>query len=307
MAQVTSIRCRHPEWGGKVIVESPRDVEGNARCWRDGHEGRVLLFMPGEYIVMDWDSAMVPYDQFVYNKETHIYEYKEFSVAPVKKRIFICIETCGKYWDRQRGQLDTWLSDLPEYCEYRYYVASEDYVGVKKAEGRDDVIVLPCRDGYKYLKEHAGNMVEEALRRPDWEWVVKTDDDTRIDIRRLANYMTPEHEVVHAIVAPYLTERPRFAVTGACIAMRRAVAKEVMTYRWAGGPVGAEDAGCAAILHKLGHKMSQLAHVPSWIYGGVCDTIPDSDFIVAGPCTSTDFEAHNNLLRRIDAIKRGRS
>lgn len=87
--------------------------------------------------------------------------------------------------ERRQACRDTWLAGLPERIRYRF-VLGQAPAGVQPHE---DELCTPHADALHTLGKRAAHALRWAVEQPDWDWLVRTDDDDYIDLAALDAYI----------------------------------------------------------------------------------------------------------------------
>lgn len=296
------VTCQYSKWTRTIKLEDPKNPQSErAYCYDGPRRGRISLFKEKEYLLISWDG-LAPLEQFVYDEKDHIYHYTPFTPYVPTKTILIGITTCGKTWARQEGQLSTWLSRLPAYCDYKYYVAGEDALGIELAKDRTDVVILPARDGYKFLPQRTMGFLEWSLTQPDWEWLIMTDDDAWLDIPSIIKGLTPDKDAgTRAIIAnePYQIQH----YNGGLKIFKRKIVEKILEYKTTIGLVGDEDLAIAGILARLGYCYASTLHVFPSLWNFPPNILGKDKNYVCATCTRQEPEKTAQYIKDIDAVK----
>jgi hypothetical protein len=100
-------------------------------------------------------------------------------------KTLVLIVSCEATKDRREACLETWLSHvIPDGIAYKFVVGRPG----KPASLCGDILYVDCPDTYIGLPIKTWAMIREALARFEFEWLFKCDDDTFVNLHRLANY-----------------------------------------------------------------------------------------------------------------------
>ena len=86
--------------------------------------------------------------------------------------------SCGKYADKRKACRETWAA-------LKQPNVSVVFFSGKSEPSEPDLITLSAPDDYMSCAEKVGEFFRWALLQVGWEWLVKCDDDTYLDIERL--------------------------------------------------------------------------------------------------------------------------
>jgi hypothetical protein len=112
---------------------------------------------------------------------------------PNPQDILIGALSCCDYTHRRALVRETWGSDCRRVgISYFFLCGCDRVIPDYSAE---DTWVLSCPDSYNTLPQKTRLFCREALKLPDWKWLLKTDDDSYISIPRLLRYTPPGHYV----------------------------------------------------------------------------------------------------------------
>jgi len=110
----------------------------------------------------------------------------------------------------------------------------------------DDLLLLPCPDGYDALPQRTRAFCEWALARGDWDYLFKCDDDTYVAIDRLAGFNPGRADYLGAEWTPGV----EYASGGAGYLLSRRAAQIVAANLTA--QTGAEDQLVGSVLRDAG-------------------------------------------------------
>lgn len=99
------------------------------------------------------------------------------AIRPARLLIGVC--SCHANVERRQAIRETWGKQLPEGVELRFFV------GEGECEAADDLVMLPCRDDYPGLPAKVSAFFAHALGNHPFEWLLKCDDDTYVDVERV--------------------------------------------------------------------------------------------------------------------------
>jgi len=103
---------------------------------------------------------------------------------------------CCSGWQmhkRRKRCLDTWIKDLHEMVLAPPIADGVLLLGTLQAtvpERYGNYLFLPVPNNYQFLVQRTPAFCRWALEQQWWEYLFKTDDDTRLDIQRLLSYDT---------------------------------------------------------------------------------------------------------------------
>ena len=105
-------------------------------------------------------------------------------------RILIGCFSGWQYWRRRERCLSTWMCNVPRFKGLNA-VFCFGVPNLVRPERQGDCLFLPCPNAYQFLPSRTRWLCEWALQQPDWDWLLKTDDDVRLSLKRLVNYPFP--------------------------------------------------------------------------------------------------------------------
>ncbi len=101
-----------------------------------------------------------------------------------RPRILLGILHTPRMAERAERCRRTWLVHAPRQgIDYVFLVG-----GAGEFRRQGDVLYLPCPDDYASLPQKTRGFCQWALRHADFDYLFKCDDDTYVDLARLANY-----------------------------------------------------------------------------------------------------------------------
>jgi hypothetical protein len=96
-------------------------------------------------------------------------------------KLFVGIVTCRKNLAKIEYLRKTWLKDLKNYnIEYKIFIGKNDDV-----VSNNDIIVLDVDVDYESLKQKTRGVLEYANKNIEYDYILKTDDDTFVDVYNL--------------------------------------------------------------------------------------------------------------------------
>ena len=113
------------------------------------------------------------------------------------KNILIGCLSAWKYPKRRQRVLETWMREVQEYHLGALASCTTPRVDAVllmatmhaiQAERHGNYLFLPVLEGYQFLPQKTCAFCRWALTQPDWDFLLKTDDDTRLDVDRLLDY-----------------------------------------------------------------------------------------------------------------------
>ena len=102
-------------------------------------------------------------------------------------RVLVGVFTAWQFQNRRRRVRETWMRDLQG-------LAGVDAVflfgtlQIPTPERAGDMLFLPCPNSYPHLPQRTRLFCQWALTQPDWDVLVKIDDDCRLSVDRLMAY-----------------------------------------------------------------------------------------------------------------------
>ena len=198
---------------------------------------------------------------------------------PVKLRLLIC--TCKRYRARREAQRATWLSTLPEWVSYTYFMGGSE----PPDEDETDVLWLPeVGDGYFDLPAKVMAVLAVARRDEGWDWLGKLDDDAYLVPERLLPLLQDPAVFVGR------SRKGQFAPGGPGYYMTREVVEALVEHAAEIPAKGPEDKLITALAVRLGVP---LTHSPALLpYKEEGQPGPENDAI----CSSN---IPGDLMRRV--------
>jgi hypothetical protein len=105
------------------------------------------------------------------------------------KKILIGALSCCAYDHRRALVRETWGSDCRRAGISHVFLCGCDRP--LPDPDRSDIWVLSCPDAYQFLPQKTRQFCRDALKLPDWKWLLKCDDDSYVSIPRLLLYEPP--------------------------------------------------------------------------------------------------------------------
>jgi hypothetical protein len=104
-------------------------------------------------------------------------------------RFYFSIISCNKNIDKLNTLRNTWIQDINKNnFKYNFYVGN--------GHTDKDIVSLDCEDGYEFLRYKTFKMLEYAYNNIDFDFIVKTDDDTFVDVDNLIDFDIKEYEYI---------------------------------------------------------------------------------------------------------------
>lgn len=107
-------------------------------------------------------------------------------------RILVGICSARKYADKRQAVRDTWMSRPMPGIECVFFVGQ----GNDALSDEPDTLVVDADDGYEALPEKVLGFFSEALKRHEFDWLFKCDDDTYLALDRLGELVDGKHDFV---------------------------------------------------------------------------------------------------------------
>lgn len=191
-------------------------------------------------------------------------------IADLRLRLLIC--TCKRYRDRRDAQRATWLTRLPGWVSYTYFMGGEE----PPDPDETDVLWLPgVDDSYLGLPTKVMAAFRKASEDDSWTWLGKLDDDAYLVPERLLPVLQPPAEFVGRA-----RRGGKWAPGGPGYFMTRPVLTDLLAHADQVPPTGAEDYQITGFIASLGHKMTDCRALLPYRSEGF--PTPDNDAI----CTS---------------------
>lgn len=96
-------------------------------------------------------------------------------------KLFVAIVSCKKNLPKLDYLRKTWIADLKANgIDYKIFIGRNGSV-----KTHDDVVVLDVEDDYECLKDKTKGLLEHALTNTSFDYILKTDDDTFVDVCNL--------------------------------------------------------------------------------------------------------------------------
>jgi hypothetical protein len=97
-------------------------------------------------------------------------------------KVFIVVKACVKNLERLKSSRETWLKNLPENFEYRFFIGGKD----QNVPQADDIVVLNnVGDGYNNIYDKVYSAYKYALNNFEFDYLISTDDDVYWDFSQL--------------------------------------------------------------------------------------------------------------------------
>lgn len=169
----------------------------------------------------------------------------------MKKKVNIItgICSCLKTKDKREAVRETWLKHPAEGIECLFFVGAKE----PPPGEEEDTIALDVPDGYNELPAKVRAFFIHALEHYDFEWLFKCDDDTYVDLGRLASAADADYDLIGD---PSILAR-QFPSGGAGYFLKRSMVEKLVK---APGfsMTGAEDVIVGALAIKLGGKLKSI-------------------------------------------------
>lgn len=130
-----------------------------------------------------------------------------------------------KHTDRRERCRATWFPDAAKFGHEAVFL-----IGVPQAadyERVGDYLILPCQDDYATLTQKTRMFCQYALKRSDWTWLFKCDDDTFVSVKRLEEFAANMAESEHWYVGNEPEPRAGYCSGGAGYFLNRRAAERV--------------------------------------------------------------------------------
>lgn len=191
----------------------------------------------------------------------------------VKLRLLIC--TCKLYRNRRDAQRATWLTRLPSWVSYAYFMGGDE----PPDPDESDVLWMPgVDDSYLGLPSKVMAAFRKAAEDDSWTWVAKMDDDAYLVPERLLPVLQPPAEFVGRS-----RHGGKRAPGGPGYFMTRPVLTDLLAHADQVPARGPEDFEITGLVAQLGHKMTDCPGLLPYRTEGI--PTDDNDAI----CTSNLF------------------
>lgn len=107
-------------------------------------------------------------------------------------KLFVGIVTCRKNLPKLDYLRKTWIKDLVDKnISYKVFLGRNSDVKTS-----DDVVVLDVDDDYESLKEKTKGLLEYAINNAKFDYLLKVDDDTFVDVDNLLKLNTENKDYI---------------------------------------------------------------------------------------------------------------
>ena len=104
-------------------------------------------------------------------------------------RFYFSIISCKKNIDKLSTLRSTWVGDINRSnFKYNFFIGN--------GTSNNDIISLNCEDGYEFLRYKTFKMLEYVYNNIKFDYIVKTDDDTFVDVKNLTNLNLENYEYI---------------------------------------------------------------------------------------------------------------
>lgn len=98
-------------------------------------------------------------------------------------KFFVGILTCRKNLPKIDYLRKTWIKDLiSNNITYKVFIGKNNDITT-----HDDIVVLDVEDDYEHLKDKTKEMIKYAISYEQFDYILKTDDDTFVDVNNFLN------------------------------------------------------------------------------------------------------------------------
>jgi hypothetical protein len=176
------------------------------------------------------------------------------------------------YEERRNLCRETWVDDAVNLGVPVYFLVGNPTLQTSVPSG--DTLYLPCRDDYRSLPSKTHAFCKWALEQPEWDYLLKCDDDSWIHIQRLLDYDMEDYDYAGTKWKPTVDY-----FSGAAYVLSRCAVELVVKHMTA--RAGAEDMLVGHQLRK--HKVAMKDDPLHFMAFSSLDKRPkpDNQFIVA--------------------------
>ncbi len=161
-------------YNGSLTLDSPE----LAGAWAVHLWGDMLRNSPDSLRTMESDSVVADLMHLHGCAPENLGKHMRNPGPP--PRILIAVCSCAAHEEKRAAVRATWASQSPSGITVRFFTG-----GDAPPDGAD-VIGLPVDDSYPYLPSKVMAFFRHALEHFDFDWLFKCDDDTYVDLTRLA-------------------------------------------------------------------------------------------------------------------------
>lgn len=188
-------------------------------------------------------------------------------------RILVGVCSCVPAKERREAVRETWMKDGAEGVECLFFLG-----GAEPPAGEPDVVRLNAEDDYAHLPEKVFAFFRWALENRDFDFLFKCDDDTLLDLDRLAALPDPEYDLLGD---ESVTHRGAPS-GGAGYLLSRATVEKLVAARERFPRTGAEDVIVGEAVRALGGKMKADARLR---FGNSPFPLAENDLVSAHWCS----------------------
>lgn len=196
-----------------------------------------------------------------------------------KTNIIVGICSCHGMVDKREAVRTTWLSHPADGIECVFFVG-----GNRAPEGEEgDTVGLDAADGYNELPGKVKSFFRHALEHYEFDWLFKCDDDTYLELGRLASLIDEDYDLIgDALVS--LRNSPS---GGAGYLLKRSMVEKLVD---APGfaECGAEDVIVGELVGKLGGRLKSTKRL---YMSNVYYPEMDNDMVTAHWCSPSIMQA----------------
>lgn len=197
-----------------------------------------------------------------------------------KVDILVGICSCTQARDRRDGVRRTWLRQREAGIECVFFLGGDNSLTDKDEE---DTVRLDAPDGYNELPAKVFSFFRHALENYEFDWLFKCDDDTYLDLHRLAGLCDPDYD----LVGDAMINTRRAPSGGAGYLLKRSIVERLVALP--GKPYsGAEDLIVGRLVDKLGGR---FLFSPRLHASYSCYPVGDNEAISAHWCSPDTMEA----------------
>jgi hypothetical protein len=188
----------------------------------------------------------------------------------LSQRLIVGLLSCRRYPQRRQNCRQSWIGNPQQHPDMLVVFLVGESSGLnRQAVQIDDLLLLKCHDGYAQLPQKTLGFCRWALDHANFEYLFKADDDTYLDLDRLAAYDPAGADYIGHDIGGYASGGAGYWLS------RRAV--EILVK--AGLPnTGAEDVLVGKAMAAAGISLRHEARVQPWVNLKMTPT-PHNDLI----------------------------